>query len=222
MCKILYTLIIGFFFSSSLSQDLEFDSFSKKLPEINIPFDINMFEDYSPTDSSINQVKEYNLFVLNTLKEYKVKEEIEEGKYEVKRKRTWNKEEKRYETYNVLDSNLVQFIGKINFPTTGVQVLVKIKKYSGGIAYYNYSLVSFNEEGQNVSRQLVFQLIDEKYTFDEKEFTPRPSITSVFKDDGSIVVTWDGGYNSIVIETVRLNDEGVFYVEKSESIKVRN
>ncbi len=189
---------------------------------IELPLEINMFSDFE----SINKynIKDYNQIV-DIDKGYidsKGKYRKATGKYPTKEIiRIYERYNNgKYEHYKLTDSVKVNFIGQVKLNDNYDCILVKIIDIPNDYqkSYY-YKVLSFNKKMEHLSTITVFELIDDASTKDWMEEKSPPNATSKIKQDGSILIKWDEGYNEYYIQHVRLNAEGVFIVERLDEVE---
>lgn len=205
-------------------QNIIFQQVVKKTQNIETPAEIQTFTKFNC--DTCNQVKLYNKLVdisagyINHKKEFKKATAIYST---VPITRTHERKiNGKYEHYKVKDSVFVCFVANMQINNEFICMLVKIQevpdKHQKG---YFYKLLSFDSNGKHLSTIMVYERIDDSVT---KDWLPKPppNVTSTIKNDGAIEIKWDEGYNEIYIQHVKLNGNGVFYVEKLEEKVIRD
>ncbi len=220
-------LVTTILFTGNLfSQNSIFQQIVEETKNIEKPLEIQSFSAFK--NDSCNQVKLYNKLVNIGVGYINHKNELKKATAIYSTTPITRTHERRinngeYEHYVVKDSVVVCFVGYFEISNQYKCLLIKIQEvpdeYQKG---YFYKLLSFDSIGNHLSTIKVFELINDAVTKDWISPKPTPNVTSVIKTDGSIEITWDEGYNEIYIQHVKLNNEGVFYVEKLEEKVVRD
>lgn len=209
----------------TMCQTSGFNELIDDLENVKLPLKIDSFSNFAFNKS--NQVELYNFITqqgigyINHKKEYK---KATRNYEDIVKTRTHEKHiNGQYLEQQVKDSTKIGFIGLIKLSDKFTCILVKIEHVPNEFqtAYY-YELLSYNGEGDHISTITIFELINDAITKDWIEEKPSPNVTSIIKNNGSIEIKWDEGYNEIYIQHVRLNNKGVFYVEKLEEKVVRD
>ena len=199
-----------------IGQVQNYSELLSELNDIELPLNLDTFLSFNKKNT--NEVKLYNNvtkqgigYIGHNGKFHKATSVYETGAITI----TYEKfENGKYEKYQANDSVSIQFIGLLKLSDKYTSMLVKIEVPNEHRKAYYYQLLSYDSNGEHLSTIVVFELVDDAATKVWLKEKPSPNVTSIIKKDGSVEIKWDEGYNEIYIQHVKLNDKGVFYVDK--------